>query len=233
MILLISKDWYREFSGDIQEMHLLRHRVFNERLQWDVPAKGGFEIDTYDADCPDYLILKNDRARVVGCVRFLPTTGPTMLRDTFPGLLDGTAVPEDISILESSRFALDLDSGAQKTRNGIAVDTYKLFAGMLEYRRNLLQFLRRRELQSAGANLSKETGLGFTETTDGARFEGVYKRSVKLASGRFAILEKSKDFTLVPWRPAMEHQLGKAVSGRLRGSNISFDITRKRGLGIG
>ncbi|MHA7774694.1 acyl-homoserine-lactone synthase [Roseibium sp. M-1] len=133
MILLISKHWYREFAGEIQDMHLLRHRVFNDRLQWDVPAKGGFEIDTYDADCPDYLVMKNDKGRVSGCVRFLPTTGPTMLRDTFPALLDGTAVPEDASILESSRFALDLDSGAQKTRHGIAVDTYKLFAAMLEY----------------------------------------------------------------------------------------------------
>ena len=103
----------------------------------------------------------------------------------------------------------------------------------IRYRRNLLQFLRQRELQASGASLSKETGLAFAETRDGVHFEGVYKRSVKLASGRFAILEKSKEFTLVPWRPALERQLGKTVSGRLSGSGISFDVSRKRGLGIG
>ncbi|AQQ05383.1 conjugal transfer protein TraI [Roseibium algicola] len=133
MIQLISKPWYREFSGEIQEMHLLRHRVFNERLNWDVPAKGGFEIDTYDADCPDYLIMKGATGRIEGCVRFLPTTGPTMLRDTFSNLLDGRSAPEHDSILESSRFALDLPAAAPKGHGGIAVGTYELFAGMVEF----------------------------------------------------------------------------------------------------
>ncbi|MBG6145934.1 acyl homoserine lactone synthase [Labrenzia sp. EL_142] len=133
MIQLISKDWYQHFAGEIQEMHLLRHRVFNERLNWDVPAKGGFEIDTYDADCPDYLIMKSLTGRIEGCVRFLPTTGPTMLRDTFSNLLDGQSLPESTAILESSRFALDLPVAATKSHGGIAVGTYKLFAGMLEY----------------------------------------------------------------------------------------------------
>jgi len=133
MLKLISKDWYREFAGEIQEMHLLRNRVFNDRLNWDVPAKGGFEIDTYDAECPDYLLLIGDTGRVEGCVRFLPTMGPTMLKDTFSELLDGQRAPESERILESSRFALDLPANSAKAEAGIAVGTYKLFAGMLEY----------------------------------------------------------------------------------------------------
>ncbi len=133
MILLISKDWYSEFAGEIREMHLLRNRVFNERLNWDVPAKGGFEIDTYDADCPDYLIMKGRTGRIEGCVRFLPTTGPTMLRDTFSNLLCGHTLPENERILESSRFALDLPATSRKAAGGITVETYELFAGMLEY----------------------------------------------------------------------------------------------------
>ncbi len=133
MIQLISKPWYHEFSGEIQEMHLLRHRVFNERLNWDVPAKGGFEIDTYDADCPDYLVMKGATGRIEGCVRFLPTIGPTMLRDTFSSLLDGQPVPEHDGIVESSRFALDLPATAPKGHGGIAVGTYELFSGMVEF----------------------------------------------------------------------------------------------------
>jgi acyl homoserine lactone synthase len=133
MIQLISKDWYGDFAGQIQEMHLLRHRVFNERLKWDMPAKGGFEIDTYDADCPDYLLLFGNSGRIEGCVRFLPTTGPTMLHDTFSNLLDGASAPESTTILESSRFALDLPVTAPKGHGGIAVGTYTLFAGMIEY----------------------------------------------------------------------------------------------------
>lgn len=54
-----------------------------------------------------------------------------------------------------------------------------------------------------------------------------------LASGKFAIIEKSKEFTLVPWRAALERQRGKAVSGIVRGSAVSFDFSKKHGIGIG
>lgn len=102
----------------------------------------------------------------------------------------------------------------------------------IRYRRNLLQYLRQREIAATGSRLATEYGLSFTETPDGARVEGVYRRSVHLASGKFAILEKSKEFTLVPWRPVVERQYGKMVSGAMRGSTVSFDFGRKKGIGI-
>jgi hypothetical protein len=45
------------------------------------------------------------------------------------------------------------------------------------------------------------------------RIEGIYRRHVDLASGRFAVIEKSREFTLVLWRPVLERNLGKSVSG--------------------
>ncbi|MDZ5696731.1 relaxase/mobilization nuclease and DUF3363 domain-containing protein [Chelativorans sp. M5D2P16] len=104
--------------------------------------------------------------------------------------------------------------------------------GDVRYRRNLLRLLRRRELAAAGNLLAKEAGMTFVETQDGTRTEGVYRRSVRLASGKFAVLEKSKEFTFVPWRPVLEQQRGKMVSGIVRGSTVSFDFSRKRGIGI-
>jgi hypothetical protein len=76
-------------------------------------------------------------------------------------------------------------------------------------------------------------GMSFVETSDGSRAEGVYRRSVHLASGKFAVLEKSKEFTLVPWRPVLERQRGKFVSGVARGSSVSFDFSKRRGIGMG
>jgi hypothetical protein len=93
--------------------------------------------------------------------------------------------------------------------------------------------LRRRELAAAGEKLAKETGLAFTETQDGDRIDGAYKRSIRLASGKFAVIEKSKEFTLVPWRSVLERQRGKMVGGVMRGSSVSFDFAKKRGIGIG
>lgn len=102
----------------------------------------------------------------------------------------------------------------------------------VRYRRNLLRLLRQRELVAAGDRLAKENGLSFVETPEGTRAEGVYRRSIQLASGKFAMLEKSKEFTLVPWRPVLERQRGKMVSGVVRGSSVSFDFSRKKGLGL-
>ena len=64
-------------------------------------------------------------------------------------------------------------------------------------------------MQRAGAALAGELGKPFYQPVPGARIEGVYRRPVDLASGRFALIETSREFTLVPWRPDLERQLGR------------------------
>jgi len=103
----------------------------------------------------------------------------------------------------------------------------------VRYRRNLLRLLRQRELVAVGDRLAEETGLSFVETHDGTRAEGVYRQSLRLASGKFAVLEKSKEFTLVPWRLVLERQQGKMISGVVRGTSVSFEFHRKKGIRIG
>ena len=65
--------------------------IFKERLGWDVEVSGDMEIDEFDACRPAYLLQRDDDGRIQGCVRLLPTTGPTMLRDTFPAAAGRTA----------------------------------------------------------------------------------------------------------------------------------------------
>jgi type IV secretory pathway VirD2 relaxase len=97
------------------------------------------------------------------------------------------------------------------------------------YRRDLLTILRRRELARVAAQLSGELGLAYTEPRHGERIAGVYRRRLDLASGRFALIEKSKEFTLVPWRSVLERNLGKPVEGIIRGDAVSWTLGRKRG----
>jgi hypothetical protein len=99
----------------------------------------------------------------------------------------------------------------------------------LFYRTNLLNVLRRRELQQVGDRLSKEIGKPFGEPVPGERIEGTYRRPVELASGRFALIEKSREFVLVPWRPALEQHVGRYISGISRGDAIDWTIGRGRG----
>jgi type IV secretory pathway VirD2 relaxase len=96
------------------------------------------------------------------------------------------------------------------------------------YRSNLLAVLQRRELGKVGAQLSGEFGLPFVEPAQGERIEGVYRKAVDLISGRFALVERSRDFTLVPWRSVLERNLGRAVSGIAKGNEVSWKIERQR-----
>lgn len=98
------------------------------------------------------------------------------------------------------------------------------------YRGDMDQRLRRAELTYIAARLSKELGLDFSgEPIPGERISGVVRRRVNLSSGSFAVVENSREFTLVPWRPVLERQLGREVSGIVRSSGpISWAFGRER-----
>jgi hypothetical protein len=49
-----------------------------------------------------------------------------------------------------------------------------------------------------------------------SRPEGVVRRFVDMVGGRHRLIERANDFTLVPWRPTLERQIGKPASGTLR-----------------
>ncbi len=133
MMQLITANYYGDFIDEIEEIHRLRHRVFKERLCWDVQVSSNMEIDEFDALHPVYLLQRAGDGRVQGCVRLLPSTGSTMLRDTFPVLLSGASAPASLTIWESSRFALDIQTDTPKAAHGLASATYELFAGMIEF----------------------------------------------------------------------------------------------------
>ena len=104
--------------------------------------------------------------------------------------------------------------------------------GRIVYRANLLAVLRRREMNRIAGQLSDELGLSYAEVRPGQRIEGVYRRPVELASGRYALIEKSREFTLVPWRPVLDRHLDKQVLGIMRGDSINWTFDRQRGPSI-
>ncbi|EMC7919470.1 DUF3363 domain-containing protein, partial [Enterobacter kobei] len=42
--------------------------------------------------------------------------------------------------------------------------------------------------------------------------------------------QKSHEFTLVPWRPIIDRQLGREVMGIVQGGSVSWQLGRQRGL---
>lgn len=104
---------------DMRGMHRLRYEVFAKKLGWDVETANEMERDRYD-DLPNvvYVLAKDPADELVSaCWRILPTTGPYMLRDTFPELLHGQPAPEADDCWELSRFAVA--TSPSSTANGI------------------------------------------------------------------------------------------------------------------
>lgn len=98
--------------------------------------------------------------------------------------------------------------------------------------RNLLRMLRNREVAQAAQDISVESGLEHRPVADGQRVSGIYRRSVMLASGRYAMLDDGMGFSLVPWKPVIEQRLGQQIAATVRGGGVSWEIGRQRGPSV-
>lgn len=99
--------------NELRDLHVLRAKVFRDRMGWEVPVLGDMEIDGYDALEPHYMVIRDDAGAVCGCCRLMPTEGPYMLKDTFPQLLEGAAAPQDERVWELSRFAIETEGDSK------------------------------------------------------------------------------------------------------------------------
>jgi len=99
--------------------------------------------------------------------------------------------------------------------------------------RNLLGTLRNRELAKAAKDIAAKTGLEHHPLADGQRVAGIYRRSVMLASGRYAMLDDGMGFSLVPWKPLIEQRLGQQIAATVRGGELSWEVGRQQGPSIG
>lgn len=109
-------------SGNSTNLHPLlmsnaaryRHKVFVEKLGWQLKCHDLRENDQFDRPDTVYVIAKNENGEIVGIARLLPTTQPYLLGEVFPELLNGIKPPTSDDIWELSRFAA-VDFNAQHT----------------------------------------------------------------------------------------------------------------------
>ncbi len=106
------------------------------------------------------------------------------------------------------------------------------------FARGLLATLRARELDTAAARLSAETGLPRLRSREGDPIEGTFRRRLDLASGRFAMVEGfgpegGLGFSLVPWTPQLDRHLGRSLTGTVGpGGGVDWALGRRRGLAL-
>ena len=198
----------RTFDGSwtIPDDFLDKARAFEERGRMSQPAR---------------LVLRSS----FGLEQMVEVEGATWL--------DRQLTAERPEPLRAAGFGREAEEAIDRRRRwliqqGLAKET----GDRTVYQRDLLPALRRRELGAAAERLSRELGKPFTEPTDGERVDGIYRKPIRLASGKFAVVEKSKEFTLLPWRAILERQRSKSVSGVMDGSTMSLDLGKMRGMSI-
>lgn len=94
-------------TDSLVEMHRLRKIIFKDRMGWDVNiSQEGLEVDDYDLPETIYILVRDEKKRVVGTWRMLPSNSPSMVRNIWPEFLRGFPIPTTPNVWETSRFGV-------------------------------------------------------------------------------------------------------------------------------
>jgi len=207
-------------DAQVRRLEVLRRGNIVERLGdgvWRVPQ-----------DLAE-TAMRYDQSRVTGAQpvvrshlpveRQVRAVGATWLdeqltRDSAPQLSVGFGATVQRALDDRKSFLVEQDLAERRGQHIVLV-------------RNLLSTLCTKELESTARRIESDTGLVYRPTPDGDRVSGTYRRSLLLASGRFAMIDDGMGFSLVPWRPVIESRLGQSVSAIVRGPTVSWDIGRE------
>ncbi|ULU23294.1 relaxase/mobilization nuclease and DUF3363 domain-containing protein [Dyella terrae] len=221
-----SRDPHEVVAAHVRRLEALRRAGIVERV-----AEGLWKV-------PDDLLEKGrqyDAQRLGGVVVELKSHLPIERQARVIG-----ATWLDQQLIGSGRGLGDLGFGSEVKDALQKRSDFLAEQGLAERRgqrvmlaRNLLGTLRNRDLAQVGKEIAAETGLEHRPVADGQRVAGIYRRSVMLASGRYAMLDDGMGFSLVPWRPVIEQRLGQQIAATVRSGGISWDMGRQRQLGPG
>jgi len=210
-------------AAHVRRLEALRRAGIVERQQdgaWRVPADYLDRAARFEAERSAGAVVELKSQLPIG--RQARAIGATWLDRA---LIEGAAPAP-------TGFGADVRSALDERRTFLVEEGLATRRGQrLTLARDLLSTLRDREIAEVGRRLADETGLEHRPVKDGDSVHGVVRRSVMLASGRFAVLDDGVGFSLVPWKPVLEQRLEQTVSGVTRGGSVSWDVSRQRGIG--
>lgn len=219
-------DYEGYVDAHVRRLEALRRAGIVERIdadRWRIPEDFESRAAAYDAG-------RNRQAsvRVISAFNLesqIGAEGATWL--------DRRLLANDASDLAPAGFGQQLREAMDQRREHHIDrgDATRARDGRIFYRRNLLATLREREVASVGAGMAVSKGLPFRAATDGENVSGKFTGTVQLSSGKFAMVEKAHEFTLVPWRPVIDRQLGREVIGVVQGGSVSWQLGLQLGLG--
>jgi type IV secretory pathway VirD2 relaxase len=99
--------------------------------------------------------------------------------------------------------------------------------------KDLLSRLEQQEVARVGPEMARARGLTFKPAEVGNYVSGTLVGTANLRSGKFAMIDCSLGFSLVPWQPVLDRRLGRHVTGiTMSDGGIDWTFGRSRGLGL-
>jgi type IV secretory pathway VirD2 relaxase len=211
----------------VRRLEALRRAGIVERVhadRWLIPD--GFEARAQDYDAGQGNKARMQIASAYDLDRQVTSDGATWL--------DRQLVSRDRGALADVGFGAEVRSAIERRKDELIRQghAWRSPDGSLRARKDLLPVLERQEVERVGQRLAAERGLAFRTVADGQTIRGRLIGSAQLASGRFAMIDDGFGFSLVPWRPVMEKEIGREIIGIMRGCDVSWQVGRKLGLAI-
>jgi type IV secretory pathway VirD2 relaxase len=215
-------------GAHVRRLEALRRAGIVQRAgadSWLIPNDFDGRAAAYDA-----AHEPRTRMRVLSAFdldRQVPSDGATWL--------DRQILSRDRSLIAGIGFGAEVNK-ALEARTDVLIErghARRTSPDQVRVRADLIGSLTRQEVDRVGRELAAGRGLGFYAVRDGDKISGKLLGSVQLASGRFVMIDGELGFSLVPWRPAIENQIGRQVMGIMRGGDVSWQLGRALGLGIG
>jgi type IV secretory pathway VirD2 relaxase len=148
--------------------------------------------------------------------------------------LDRQLLARDSAAVGSDGFGREVrDAMSARVEHLVAEGLARRQGQRLIFAPNLLDTLRRRELDATAAQIAASAGLPHRPPAEGEAVAGVYRQRLNLASGRLAMIDDGLGFSLVPWSPSLDRHLGSHVSGIARARKIDWSFGRGRGPSVG
>ena len=220
-------DYEAYVESHVRRLEALRRAGIVERIDadcWRIPEDFEDRAQAYDATHG-----RKTNMRVLSAYdldRQVTSDGATWL--------DRQLVNREQGALADAGFGAEVKAALERRkeeliRQGLA---WRAQDGSVRSRKDLLSALGRQEVERVGQKLAGERGLSFRPIEDGQTIRGRLVGSAQLASGRFAMIDDGFGFSLVPWRPVIENEIGREVVGVMRGHDVSWHLGRQPGIEI-